>query len=107
MPDAAVVIPARALVRRPRRRVPPALARRIDRLATRAHRFHRFAHHPLCDEYAGEVIRVGRHMRLCRGCTFAIAGGLAGGVVGLLARSLVAAAVSAPAATVRLAAATP
>jgi len=59
-----------------------ALARRIDTLSRRAHRFHRFAHHPLCDRYAGEIVRVGK-LRLCRGCTFAIAGGLAGGFVGL------------------------
>src|SRR5262245_24468794 len=103
MPD-ALVIPARALVRRPRRRIPPALARRIDSLAWRAHLFHRFAHHPLCDEYAGEVIRIGR-ARLCRGCTFAIGGGLGGGVVGLLWRDLVAAAITASTAVAVLAAA--
>lgn len=102
MPD-ALVIPARRLVRR-RAPIPRALARRIDALSRRAHLFHRFAHHPLCDEYAGEVIRVGR-VRLCRGCTFAIAGGLAGGVVGLLWRDLVAAAVAAAVAVAVLAAA--
>ncbi|HJU82595.1 MAG TPA: hypothetical protein VJ600_00150 [Holophagaceae bacterium] len=35
-----------------------------------AHRFHRFAHHPLCREYEGEVLRFGR-TRLCRGCVLA------------------------------------
>src|SRR5262249_7607730 len=44
--------------------------------------FHRFAHHPLCGNYAGEVIRIGR-TRLCRGCAYSIAGGLAGGFTGL------------------------
>ena len=36
---------------------PKALRRKIDRLSRAAHRFHRFAHHPLCERYAGEVIR--------------------------------------------------
>lgn len=71
-------------VSRVRRRVPPLLARRIDRLAVRAHRFHRWAHHPLCGAYADEVVRVGR-TRLCRGCTYALLGGLSGGVIALLA----------------------
>ena len=65
-----------------RRRVPRDTARRIDRLSVHAHRFHKFAHHPLCGAYAGEVLRVGR-TRLCRGCTYAIAGGLAGGAIAL------------------------
>ncbi len=65
-------------------RPPRRVLRRIDRLSRAAHRFHRFAHHPLCDEYAGEVLRVGR-TRVCRGCTLAACGGLAGGAVGLLA----------------------
>lgn len=65
-----------------RRRVPQHVARRIDRLAVRAHRFHQFAHHPLCGAYAGEVVRVGR-TRLCRGCTYALVGGLGGGVLAL------------------------
>jgi hypothetical protein len=47
------------------------VARRLDRLSRAAHRFHRFAHHPLCDEYAGEVVRLGRRARICRGCLFA------------------------------------
>jgi lysylphosphatidylglycerol synthetase-like protein (DUF2156 family) len=62
-------------------RIPPPLARRIDRLARRAHAFHRFAHHPLCHVYRGEVVRVGRRFRLCKGCTFLTAG-LAAGIVG-------------------------
>ena len=65
-----------------RSRVPRALARRIDRLAVRAHRFHRHAHHPLCGRYVGEVIRVGK-LRLCRGCSYALAGGVVGGALGL------------------------
>lgn len=72
-------------------RLPPALARRVDRLARRAHRFHRLAHHPLCERYAGEVFRLGRRTRLCRGCTLAAAGGLAGLVAGLAAPALPAA----------------
>src|SRR5262249_2354477 len=44
-------------------------------------RFHRYAHHPLCGRYAGELIRIGK-LRLCRGCTLAMAGALVGGVVG-------------------------
>jgi hypothetical protein len=76
------LIPASAL-RGLRPRLSPGQVRRIDRLSRRAHRFHRFAHHPLCGRYAGEVIRVGRRVRLCRGCTLAVAGGLAGGITGL------------------------
>jgi hypothetical protein len=67
-------------------RLPPALARRLDRLARRAHRFHRFAHHPLCGAYAGEVLRLGRRTRLCRGCTLAAAGAVAGVLAGAAAR---------------------
>lgn len=54
------------------------IAKRIDRLSRGAHAFHRFAHHPLCTEYAPEVFRLGRRMRLCRGCTLAAAGLVAG-----------------------------
>jgi len=85
-----LVVPASRL----RRRVDRATARRLDRLSRAAHRFHRFAHHPLCGRYAGEVIRIGR-IRLCRGCSYAIAGGLAGGFAGLaIGPSPVAAAVA-------------
>ncbi len=59
-------------------RIPPPLALRIDRLAWRAHAFHRVAHHPLCEAYRGEVLRVGKRLRICRGCTFLVAGLLAG-----------------------------
>jgi len=69
-------------------RLPPALARRIDHLARHAHRFHRFAHHPLCDAYAGEVVRLGRRTRLCRGCTLAAAGAMAGALAGWAAPPL-------------------
>jgi hypothetical protein len=61
--------------------VPRATARAIDRFARGAHAFHRFAHHPLCGEYAGEVVRVGRRARLCRGCAFVAAGALLGAFV--------------------------
>lgn len=61
------------------------MARRIDRLARRAHRHHRFAHHPLCAAYAGEVLTLGR-WHLCRGCTFLVLGGLLGLVAGALVR---------------------
>jgi hypothetical protein len=67
-----------------RPRLPKALVRRLDRLAHRAHLFHRYAHHPLCEEYGGEVLRVGRKLRVCRGCTFAAMGGAAGIATGLL-----------------------
>lgn len=63
-------------------RIPAPLARRIDRLARRAHAFHRWAHHPLCGRYGPEVLRLGRRTRLCRGCSFAGLGlllGLTGG----------------------------
>lgn len=63
-------------------RIPPALARRLDRLARRAHLFHRYAHHPLCDEYRGELVPLGRRTRLCRGCTYVLCGTLAGLVLG-------------------------
>jgi hypothetical protein len=63
-------------------RLPAPLARRLDRLAWRAHLFHRWAHHPLCDAYAPEVIRLGRRTRLCRGCARLAAGAAAGLVLG-------------------------
>jgi hypothetical protein len=63
-------------------RIPRALAKRIDRAARRAHAFHRWSHHPLCCAYAGEMLRVGR-ARICKGCTLAGAGGLAGAVLAL------------------------
>lgn len=63
-------------------RIPPPLALRIDRLAWRAHLYHRFAHHPLCDVYRGEVLRVGRRFRVCKGCTFLAAGLVAGVAAG-------------------------
>ena len=66
-------------------RLSPALARRLDRLARRAHLFHRFAHHPLCGPYSGEVVRVGRRTRLCRGCALVALGAVAGVAAGLLA----------------------
>jgi hypothetical protein len=59
-------------------RTPASLAVRIDRLSRTAHRFHRFAHHPLCDEYAGEVLALGRRTRVCRGCCGVAIGCLAG-----------------------------
>jgi hypothetical protein len=72
-------------------RLSPALARRLDRLARHAHRFHRFAHHPLCGAYAGELLRLGRRTRLCRGCALAALGALAGAATGLLSPRLPAA----------------
>jgi hypothetical protein len=62
----------------------PALARRLDRLSRDAHAFHRFAHHPLCPAYAGEVVRIGPRLRVCRGCLLAVLGALAGGLAGAL-----------------------
>jgi len=63
------------------------LARRIDRLARRAHAFHRLAHHPLCDRYAGEIIMLGRRRRICRGCALVGCGALSGLTLGVLAPS--------------------
>ena len=65
--------------------IPRPLARRIDRLARRAHRFHRFAHHPLCQPYRDEVIRVGRRAFVCKGCALLAAGLLAGVAAGVAA----------------------
>jgi hypothetical protein len=65
-------------------RIPREVARRIDRLAARAHRFHRWAHHPLCGAYADEIVRVGK-LRVCRGCAYAAIGGAAGGSIALVA----------------------
>ena len=58
--------------------LPQRTVRAIDRLARRAHAFHRFAHHPLCERYSGELIPLGRRARLCRGCASAALGSLAG-----------------------------
>jgi hypothetical protein len=69
-----------------RPRLPRPLAHRIDRLARVAHRFHRFAHHPLCSAYRAEVIPLGRKTRVCRGCAYAGAGLLAGAVAGAVLR---------------------
>ncbi|HJW08565.1 MAG TPA: hypothetical protein VJ483_02975 [Holophagaceae bacterium] len=63
-------------------RIPPRLARRLDRLSVAAHGFHRWAHHPLCAEYEGELLRFGR-ARVCRGCAMAAAGGLLGLAAGM------------------------
>jgi len=65
-------------------RLPPGLARRIDHLARRAHAFHRFAHHPLCAAYRGEVLALGRRARVCLGCSLLGAGGALGLAAGLL-----------------------
>ena len=61
--------------------IPRRTARAIDRLARGAHAFHRFAHHPLCGEYASEIVRVGRRARVCRGCSCVTAGALLGALV--------------------------
>jgi hypothetical protein len=66
--------------------IPLPLARRIDRLARRAHAFHRFAHHPLCDAYRNEVLRVGPRLRVCKGCTLLATGLVAGMAVGAFVR---------------------
>ena len=61
--------------------IDPVLARRIDRFGRRAHGFHRFAHHPLCPAYGGEIVSFGR-LRVCKGCLLAgtgLASGLAAG----------------------------
>jgi hypothetical protein len=63
-------------------RPPPAVIRRFARLSRAAHRFHRLAHHPLCDRYAGELIRLGKRTRVCRGCVLLYGGGLSGVALG-------------------------
>jgi hypothetical protein len=63
------------------------VTRRIDRLARRAHAFHRFAHHPLCDAYAGELVRLGRRTRVCRGCACVYGGAGLGLVSGVALRA--------------------
>lgn len=67
----------------PSTRTPRAIAKRIDRLARYAHAFHRFAHHPLCESYRGELVTIGKKTRLCRGCLFAALGSVSGVAVGL------------------------
>jgi len=68
--------------------IPAALARRIDRLAWVAHAFHRFAHHPLCDRYAGELVPLGHRLRLCRGCSLALLGASVGSLGGTALRTV-------------------
>ncbi|MBI5067247.1 MAG: hypothetical protein HZB56_03335 [Deltaproteobacteria bacterium] len=85
-------------------RLPPGLARRIDRLARRAHAFHRLAHHPLCGAYRGELLRLGRRTRLCLGCSLLGLGGALGLAAGLLAPRPSGAALAAGAALLLLAA---
>ena len=62
--------------------IPQGTARAIDRLARGAHAFHRFAHHPLCGEYAGEVLAIGRRARICLGCALAALGAACGAILG-------------------------
>ena len=66
-------------------RISAPLARKLDRLSRVAHRFHRWAHHPLCTEYAGELVQLGRRTRVCRGCLFVTMGALTGGLASLVA----------------------
>jgi hypothetical protein len=68
--------------------IPKSVARRLDRIAYRAHAFHRWSHHPLCVEYESERIALGRRTRLCRGCAFLAIGGAAGLSAGILAPPL-------------------
>jgi hypothetical protein len=67
------------------------LAYQIDRLSRSAHAFHRFAHHPLCVRYSGEVFRLGRKTRVCRGCSLVLLGATLGVVSGASLGSLPAA----------------
>jgi len=60
-----------------------AVAARIDRASRYAHRFHRFAHHPLCNRYRGELISIGHRARFCRGCALGAFGGALGFALGL------------------------
>jgi len=66
--------------------LPRSLVKRIDRLAWRAHGFHRYAHHPLCDSYRSEVLRIGKRFRLCKGCSLLAAGWVLGLALGALWR---------------------
>lgn len=75
-------------------RIGRPLARRIDRLARSAHAFHRFAHHPLCERYEGEVLRIGRRTRVCRGCAYALLGSGVGALAGVILGTPLAALVS-------------
>ena len=68
--------------------IPARLARRLDRLARYAHAFHRFAHHPLCDRYQGELVALGHRHRICRGCSLAFLGLSCGAAAGALTRSI-------------------
>ncbi|HTA88971.1 MAG TPA: hypothetical protein VK745_05335 [Polyangiaceae bacterium] len=70
----------------PSARLPKRTRLIVDRLARRAHAFHRFAHHPLCERYAGELIPLGRKTRLCRGCCYAVLGTMCGTASAVLAR---------------------
>ena len=65
-------------------RLSRATARAIDRLARRAHAFHRFAHHPLCARYASELVTLGRRQRLCRGCVAMALGAACGATAALV-----------------------
>src|SRR5450432_2351667 len=67
-------------------RLPRRTSLLVDRLARRAHAFHRFAHHPLCERYASELIPLGRRARLCRGCACAALGSLSGLVLAVSLR---------------------
>jgi hypothetical protein len=67
------------------------LASQLDRLSRSAHAFHRFAHHPLCLRYSGEVFRLGRRTRVCRGCSLVLLGATLGVVSGASFGSLPAA----------------
>ena len=67
--------------------IAPAVARRLDRLSRQVHAFHRFAHHPLCTEYAGEIVRIGRRAhghRICKGCAMVAIGLFVGAVIGVV-----------------------
>ncbi len=68
--------------------IPAPLARRIDRLAWVAHAFHRFAHHPLCERYRGELVPLGHRLRVCRGCALAVIGLSCGAIGGALTRGI-------------------
>src|SRR3954466_7943099 len=63
--------------------LPQRTLRAVDRLARSAHAFHRFAHHPLCERYAGELIPLGKRTRVCRGCVCAALGSFTGALAAL------------------------
>jgi hypothetical protein len=58
-------------------RLSAPIAREVDRLARGAHRRTAWAHHPLCERYGPETLRLGRHV-VCKGCALVVLGAAVG-----------------------------